>query len=246
MGPRSQKLHGPISLCPGWALTAGALAMICLAPPALADAESTEVSAFTGNRPFKEYQLGARAQISPIYPRCTPKVISEFGASTDPTGAVRASGPHNGIDLGKFGDDVLAMASGTVSSAKHSEWGNTVRILHGRDKDGLDMYTTYGHLQEMVVQKGDEVRRGQKIGTVGHSGKAAGPFPHVHVMVLKYKDDRNLGAANLNPHRFWLDGHGRVTCFDSQNELHTDPSRYQGDDRVNGIRLTYPLRCDCK
>ena len=226
-------------------LLASGLLAACVPLPRPADDGGAGLQAFVDGRPVKEYQLGHRAVMTPNYPRCAPRVISEYGVSTDPTGATRSFGPHNGIDIGRFGDDVLAMADGVVSQASGSQWGNSVLLYHGPDKDGLHLYTSYGHLQEMTVGKGDAVRRGQKIGIVGHSGRAAGPLPHVHVMVSKYMDDRSVGVANLNPHRFWLDGPGKITCFDSENSLQTDPSRYQGDDKVNGIRLTYPLRCDC-
>jgi murein DD-endopeptidase MepM/ murein hydrolase activator NlpD len=43
--------------------------------------------------------------------------------------------------------------------------------------------TVYGHLQQALVQPGDAVARGQRIGLVGSSGKTTGP--HLHFEVRK-------------------------------------------------------------
>jgi murein DD-endopeptidase MepM/ murein hydrolase activator NlpD len=42
-------------------------------------------------------------------------------------------------------------------------------------------YTRYGHLDRVVVKKGQEVRRGQIIGYMGSSGLSTGPHLHYEV-----------------------------------------------------------------
>jgi murein DD-endopeptidase MepM/ murein hydrolase activator NlpD len=71
----------------------------------------------------------------------------------------------------------MASARGTVVLAEeHYFAGKSVFIDHG---DGL--ITMYFHLDRLLVEKGDTVARGQRIGTVGSSGRATGPHLHFGV-----------------------------------------------------------------
>ena len=87
----------------------------------------------------------------------------------DPTGAkkyrIYTSGngkPHKGVDLkGDVGDDIYAIACGTVDVArtkdpykkgkKGGEYGKYVRIHHGSN-----IYSVYAHLSEVSVKVGSE------------------------------------------------------------------------------------------
>ncbi len=66
------------------------------------------------------------------------------------------------------------------------------------------MYTAYGHMLDnsIVVEKGDSVLKGQKIGEVGSTGASTGC--HLHFMIMKgkisYKEE-----DLINP-RFVIDG----------------------------------------
>ncbi|WP_339762760.1 M23 family metallopeptidase [uncultured Sulfitobacter sp.] len=68
----------------------------------------------------------------------------------------------------------------TADEVAGRECGNGVVIEHG---DGWE--TQYCHLKQgsVVVKPGQKIWRGQEIGFVGQSGKAA--FPHVHLSVRK-------------------------------------------------------------
>lgn len=88
---------------------------------------------------------------------------------------------HNGIDLvAAEGSDVIAPADGTVISVSHSVKGdgNKVVISHG---SGIQ--TVYSHLAKTKVVRGERVRRGDVIGTVGTSG--ASLAAHLHYEVWK-------------------------------------------------------------
>lgn len=91
---------------------------------------------------------------------------------------------HNGIDLlADIGTPVMAARSGTVVSAQRNHgMGNYVIIKHHA---GLS--TIYGHLQQILVKKGQHVRQGHIIGTVGKTGNAAFKdiLPHLHFEVRK-------------------------------------------------------------
>ncbi len=86
--------------------------------------------------------------------------------------------PHTGADYAADqGVPVLAVADGVVALADDFFFsGRSVFLDHG---DGL--ITMYFHFSEIVVEEGDEIRRGQVIGRVGQTGRATGPHLHVGI-----------------------------------------------------------------
>jgi murein DD-endopeptidase MepM/ murein hydrolase activator NlpD len=55
------------------------------------------------------------------------------------------------------------------------------------------VYTTlYGHAQSLSVEKGQNVKKGQVIATVGSSGRATGPHCHFEVRI----NDRPTNPMN--------------------------------------------------
>ncbi len=85
---------------------------------------------------------------------------------------------HKGMDFAaRPGTRVVAAAAGVVSFAKTmGGYGRLVVIDHG---DGLK--TRYAHLSEIHVRKGQSVKAGAKLGSVGSSGWATGPHLHFEV-----------------------------------------------------------------
>ena len=95
-----------------------------------------------------------------------------------------------------FGDDVLAVADGTVVASRNDlpeqTPGTFPPDLAIGDADGnnlvLDIgdgfYVNYAHMQPGSVRfaPGDRVRRGEVIGKVGNTGNSVAPHLHVHVM----------------------------------------------------------------
>jgi len=89
--------------------------------------------------------------------------------------------PHTGIDLvAQQGDPVLATADGVVRFVEKSGkgFGNTVEIDHGNG-----FTTRYCHLADIKVYKGQKVKKGAKIATVGMSGSSFAPHLHYEVLV---------------------------------------------------------------
>jgi murein DD-endopeptidase MepM/ murein hydrolase activator NlpD len=108
-----------------------------------------------------------------------------FGARRVINGQPRL--PHSGIDFPvPRGTPVVAVNSGQVALVGDFFFpGHLVVIDHG-----LGLYTLYFHLDEVLVQPGEPVDRGQKIGTVGATGRATGPHLHFGAQV---------GASRIDP-----------------------------------------------
>jgi murein DD-endopeptidase MepM/ murein hydrolase activator NlpD len=99
---------------------------------------------------------------------------------------------HYGLDLaGRLGDPVRSANAGRVALVRDC-WasGLTVVVWHG-----AGLYTTYLHLARALVAEGATVKKGQRIGLVGRSGRASGPHLHWGVRVGdRYVDPRSLLA----------------------------------------------------
>ncbi|MEC4983293.1 MAG: M23 family metallopeptidase [Oscillatoria sp. PMC 1068.18] len=83
---------------------------------------------------------------------------------------------HPGIDIaGPIGMTIVAAADGEVVTSGWDDFGlgNEIRIKHSDNS-----LTVYGHNQTLLVKKGDFVRQGQAIATMGSTGNSIAP--HVH------------------------------------------------------------------
>ena len=101
--------------------------------------------------------------------------------------------PHYGLDFAlKEGSPVKAMINGTVTLAETDLYytGGTLIFDHGH---GIS--TLYMHLKEIFVKKGQKVKQGEVIGTVGATGRATGA--HLDVR-LNWFDVRLDPATVLN------------------------------------------------
>jgi murein DD-endopeptidase MepM/ murein hydrolase activator NlpD len=94
-------------------------------------------------------------------------VTSNYGA--------RRSGFHQGIDIAASrGTEVRAVQAGKVIfRGRQRHFGKLVIIDHG---NGVQSY--YAHLSGFNTRKGRRVKRGQKIGRVGKTGRASGHHLH--------------------------------------------------------------------
>ncbi len=117
-------------------------------------------------------------------------VTSSFGYRTHPTLGYRKM--HNGVDFGaSCGTPVHAAESGTVIAAEyHPASGQRVKIKHS---NGL--ITDYYHLSSFAVSTGDTVAKGQKVGSVGSTGRSTGC--HLHFGLEQGE------GSYLNPMSLW-------------------------------------------
>lgn len=109
-----------------------------------------------------------------------------------------SSGHHTGLDFtAREGSAVLAAASGKVISSEYEgAYGNLVKIAH---QGGIT--TWYAHLGSTTVKKGDTVKAGQKIGTVGMTGRTSGP--HLHFEVRKGTRGKDSDKHANPAHYIW-------------------------------------------
>ena len=99
---------------------------------------------------------------------------------------------HKGLDIAiTKGTPIIATADGVVTfSAEKGLMGNMVVLDHG-----YGFTTRYGHCKELLKEKGDTVKRGDVIATVGNTGRTTGP--HVHYEV-------QMSGVQVNPNRYIL------------------------------------------
>ena len=106
------------------------------------------------------------------------RISDDYGMRTHPTLGVQMM--HNGIDMAApSGSPILAAADGNVIAAAYSSsMGNYIMIDHGSD-----IITVYMHASALNVSVGQEVSAGDRIGSVGSTGRSTGP--HLHFGVRK-------------------------------------------------------------
>jgi len=105
-------------------------------------------------------------------------VTSGYGYRTSPFTGRRTF--HAGLDIASdFGTSVIAPARGRVIFAgRKGPLGKTIMIDHG-----FGLRTSFGHTAEFHVKRGQEVERGQRIASVGSTGRSTGPHLHYAVEV---------------------------------------------------------------
>jgi len=113
---------------------------------------------------------------------------SNFGYRIDPFNGQNSF--HEGIDFpAETGTPIVAAASGKVVTAElHPQYGKMLEIDHG---NGL--LSRYAHTAQIMVKEGDFVMRGQRVATVGSTGRSTGPHLHFEV---------RLNGVPQNPARF--------------------------------------------
>jgi len=122
-----------------------------------------------------------------IRPSSAP-ISSGFGYRLDPFGK-RSSRRHNGVDFaGKPDSPIVVTADGVV---RHAGWvpsyGQAILVDHG-----FGYSTLYAHTTQIQVKAGDVVKRGDKIATMGSSGRSTGTHLHYEV----WKDGQAVNPRN--------------------------------------------------
>ncbi len=141
-----------------------------------------------------ESQLARREAVASSTPTVAPvrgSLNSGFGPRSDPFTGSQAF--HTGVDIStRMREPVLATAAGrVVRSGWSSDFGNVVEIDHP-----AGYRTVYGHLAVILAREGESVRRGDRIGLVGSTGRSTGPHLHYEI---------RLAERAVNPLEYILD-----------------------------------------
>ncbi|HHV30630.1 M23 family metallopeptidase [Acetivibrio mesophilus] len=120
------------------------------------------------------------------------RISSNFGSRSDPFNFSEKK--HEGIDIAAdSGTIIKASASGKVTlSDWYGNYGKCIIIDHG-----YGLSTLYGHCLTLLVEEGQTVNKGDKIATVGSTGRSTGPHLHFEVRLngvptdpLQYLDSK--------------------------------------------------------
>lgn len=120
------------------------------------------------------------------------ETTSKFGVRIHPiSGDLRF---HAGIDIAAKSDTPIYSAfDGKIVEAKYDQWnGNYIKIQHDND-----ITTVYCHCEKVNVKKGQKIRAGEVIGTVGSTGSSTGPHLHFELRIqnISYNPQKALKEA---------------------------------------------------
>ena len=126
-----------------------------------------------------------------LHPVVEGRITSDFGMRMHPI--FKRYRKHPGIDISaKPGMPIYAAADGVVKLATYNGgYGNCVFIDH---LYGFE--SRYGHMQKILVRKGQRVKRGDKIGLVGKTGIATAPHLHFEI---------HHEGKEVNPRHYFFD-----------------------------------------
>jgi len=110
---------------------------------------------------------------------------------------------HQGIDLAQTAQTVFRASNGgkVILADDLGIYGNAVMLDHG-----FGLTSLYGHLSAILVNKGEEVQKGQQLGRTGDTGLAGGDHLHFEI---------RLHAIPVSPFE-WLDSHWIQDHVDGQ------------------------------
>jgi murein DD-endopeptidase MepM/ murein hydrolase activator NlpD len=144
---------------------------------------------------LREEKLASIPSIRPLSKHSNSylRMLSGFGMRNHPVYHIRRM--HKGMDFpAPIGTPIVATGDGKVHRVKNQRtgYGKSIIIDHG-----FGYKTLYAHLNSIDVKKGDKIKKGQHIGTIGRTGTATAP--HLHYEVHHHD-------SPINPIHFCMDG----------------------------------------
>jgi murein DD-endopeptidase MepM/ murein hydrolase activator NlpD len=114
----------------------------------------------------------------PVKGKTSRSISSFFGDPRD-----GGSRDHHGVDIfAARHTPVLAPSNASVTRVGEGEIGGRYVWLYDSKRS---MYMYFAHLETREVERGDQVRVGQQIGTVGNTGNARSTPPHLHFGIYR-------------------------------------------------------------
>ena len=155
------------------ALTAAALSMALVGGASMASLANADPAGAT-SAPSSTVSFGEIV---------SGRITAPFGKTFDPfrDGTTRV---HRGIDIGApIGTPIRAPADGTILAATdlyqdQPAYGKVIVIATASQTQ-----TLFSHLDDYAVSEGQQVRKGEIIGTVGNTGKSTGPHVHIETFI---------------------------------------------------------------
>jgi murein DD-endopeptidase MepM/ murein hydrolase activator NlpD len=137
---------------------------------------------------MKEEYWASIPAIQPVLNENLNLLASGYGMRLHPILKVRKM--HTGVDFtAPKGTPIYATGDGVVISVKtvFGGYGKYIEIDHG-----FGFVTRYAHMNDFNVRRGQKVKRGDHIGSVGNTGSSTAP--HIHYEVLK--DGKHVNPVN--------------------------------------------------
>jgi murein DD-endopeptidase MepM/ murein hydrolase activator NlpD len=170
-------------------------------------------------------ELRWRARVPPAFQLASPILLAELptsGRFDFPIGTENGAFAYNaqpftdnrhlGDDLNGIGgensdqgDPVFAVADGRVIFAEEAGpgWGNVIIVLHAYKENGARKFVQsyYGHVETIMVERKQAVRRGQQIATIG---TADGRYwAHLHFEMREFQTPF-IGPGYREDTRGWI------------------------------------------
>ena len=135
--------------------------------------------------------LNDRASKSRATPRGWPTrgwLSSFYGMRKDPYSGQQAM--HEGLDIAAYsGTPIHATADGVVSRVDYQpNFGKLITLDHG-----YGYQTQFAHLSKILVNRGEQIKRGDRIALVGNTGRSTGSHLHYEL---------RLNGVPINPRKF--------------------------------------------
>lgn len=147
----------------------------------------------------KEDMLASIPAVQPISNKDLRRMSSGFGKRIHPI--YKTIRFHWGNDFtAPVGTEIYVTGKGKVVHVEkdRSGYGYHVIVDHG-----YGYQTLYGHMSEILVKKGQKVKRGEILGLVGNTGLSSAP--HLHYEVIKNGnkvDPVNFYFSDLSPEEY--------------------------------------------
>jgi murein DD-endopeptidase MepM/ murein hydrolase activator NlpD len=170
-------------------------------------------------------ELRWRARLPPAFQLVSPILLAELPTASRfdfPIGTENGAFAYNaqpftdnrhlGDDLNGIGgensdqgDPVFAVADGRVIFAEEAGpgWGNVIIVLHAYEENGVRKFVQsyYGHVETIMVERKQAVRRGQQIATIG---TADGRYwAHLHFEMREFQTPF-IGPGYREDTRGWI------------------------------------------
>jgi len=158
--------------------------------------KSTQIQPVETPSPTREIKTGNENLYVPLFDFPIPEYASQVIETTYRFGSTMFGEriPHDGVDiLNPEGTPVLAVADGKVYFSGNDRtfkrgrftnfYGNIIILEHELPGYSVPVYSFYAHLSEINVHDGEIITRGQRIGSVGATGKAFTNHLHFEVRI---------------------------------------------------------------